>query len=183
MPMTCPTGSTRLGWPQLVVPYSLDANDMRFATAQGFATGYEFLSYLKDTFDVLYAEGETAPRIMSVGLHGRLAGRPGRAAALARFLDYVLSHDQVWVARRIDVARHWLRHHRPVDLVPSRMGEATFLELFGDVVEHAPGVAAAAHRAGLSPAQDTAEGLQASLVQVLRGLPRERKLALIRAHP
>jgi chitin deacetylase len=98
------------GGPQLVVPYTLDANDMRFATPQGFNSGDQFLAYLKDTFDVLYAEGAAgAPRMMSVGLHCRLVGRPGRAAALGRFLDYVRSHERVWVARRIDIARHWLQ--------------------------------------------------------------------------
>jgi putative urate catabolism protein len=88
----------------LMVPYTLDANDMRFATAQGFNCGDQFFTYLKDSFDTLYSEGG---RMLSVGLHGRLAGRPGRAAALARFLDYVGGHDDVWVARRIDIARHW----------------------------------------------------------------------------
>ena len=101
--------------PLLVVPYTLDANDMRFATAQGFNTGRQFYTYLKDTFDMLHAEGDpagaNAPKMMSVGLHCRLAGRPGRAAALARFLDYVQRHDGVWIARRIDIARHWLAVH------------------------------------------------------------------------
>ena len=90
--------------PQLMVPYTLDANDMRFATAQGFNSGQQFFEYLKDTFDVLYSEGS---KMMSVGLHCRLAGRPGRTAALARFIDYVAGHDDVWVARRIDIADHW----------------------------------------------------------------------------
>jgi len=90
--------------PQLMVPYTLDANDMRFSTSPGFGTGPQFFDYLKDTFDVLYAEGS---RMMSVGLHCRLAGRPGRAAAVARFLDYVAGHDDAWVARRIDIANHW----------------------------------------------------------------------------
>ncbi len=84
--------------PHLIIPYSLDANDMRFTNAQGFANGDDFLSYLRDTFDTLYAEGETAPKMMSVGLHCRLVGRPGRAAALAKFLDYIDEHDGVWVA-------------------------------------------------------------------------------------
>jgi len=97
--------------PQLMVPYTLDANDMRFATAQGFNSGQQFFDYLKDTFDVLYAEGS---RMMSVGLHCRLAGRPGRTAALARFLDYVAGHEDVWVARRIDIADHW-RKQFPAD--------------------------------------------------------------------
>lgn len=96
--------------PQLMVPYTLDANDMRFATAQGFNSGQQFFDYLRDSFDVLYAEGE---RMMSVGLHGRLAGRPGRAAAVARFLDYVAEFDDVWIARRIDIARHWREQHPP----------------------------------------------------------------------
>ena len=97
--------------PHLIIPYSLDANDMRFATAQGFNAGEQFFSYLKDSFDVLYAEGADRPRLMSVGLHCRLAGRPGRAAALDRFLDYVLKHDKVWLARRIDIAGHWRTAH------------------------------------------------------------------------
>jgi peptidoglycan/xylan/chitin deacetylase (PgdA/CDA1 family) len=95
----------------LVVPYTLDANDMRFATPQGFNSGEQFLSYLKDAFDVLYAEGEERPKMMSVGLHCRLAGRPGRFRALQRFLDHVESHDKVWVCRRVDIARHWARRH------------------------------------------------------------------------
>jgi len=99
------------GRPQLIVPYTLDANDMRFATSQGFNSGDQFLAYLKDSFDVLYAEGEGAPKMMSVGLHCRLVGRPGRAAALARFLDYVQKHERVWLARRIDIARHWIATH------------------------------------------------------------------------
>lgn len=96
---------------QLIVPYTLDANDMRFATSQGFNSGDQFLSYLKDSFDVLYAEGATTPKMLSVGLHCRLAGRPGRAASLARFLDYVQSHEKVWVTTRADIARHWTDHH------------------------------------------------------------------------
>jgi putative urate catabolism protein len=98
------------GKPQLVVPYTLDANDMRFATPQGFNSGDQFFAYLKDAFDVLYEEGNRAPRMMSVGLHCRLAGRPGRLASLERFLKYVRGK-KVWIARRIDIARHWLKHH------------------------------------------------------------------------
>jgi len=100
--------------PQLIVPYTLDANDMRFATPQGFNSGDQFFAYLKDSFDLLYAEGAAGqPKMMSIGLHCRLAGRPGRAAALARFLDYVQGHQRVWVARRIDIARHWMATHPP----------------------------------------------------------------------
>jgi putative urate catabolism protein len=101
------------GRQQLIVPYTLDANDMRFASAQGFNSGDQFFTYLRDSFDVLYAEGERgAAKIMSVGLHCRLVGRPGRAAALARFLDHVQQHEQVWICRRIDIARHWHQHHQ-----------------------------------------------------------------------
>lgn len=102
------------GKPQLTIPYTLDNNDMRFATAQGFNCGDQFFTYLKDAFDVLYAEGETAPKMMSVGLHCRLSGRPGRTAALARFLDYIQGHEQVWVCRRLDIARHWHTHNPPI---------------------------------------------------------------------
>jgi chitin deacetylase len=99
---------------QLVVPYTLDANDMRFAVAQGFGNGEQFFSYLKDSFDTLYAEGQAgAPKMLSVGLHCRLVGRPGRAAGLARFLDYVRGYDRVWLATRLEIARHWQAHHPP----------------------------------------------------------------------
>ena len=99
------------GKPVLIVPYALDTNDMRFATAQGFNSGDQFFSYLKDAFDVLYSEGEAAPKMLSIGLHCRLAGRPGRIAALARFLDHVQKHDKVWICRRVEIARHWTEHH------------------------------------------------------------------------
>lgn len=102
---------TEFDKPHLVVPYTLDANDMRFASAQGFNSGDQFFSYLKDSFDVLYAEGSDTPKMISIGLHCRLVGRPGRAAALARFLDYVMLHDDAWVCRREDIARHWVEHH------------------------------------------------------------------------
>jgi putative urate catabolism protein len=99
------------GQPQLIVPYTLDANDMRFATAQGFNSGEQFYQYLKDSFDVLYEEGRRTPRMLSVGLHCRIAGRPGRLAALDRFLEYVSARPNVWITRRIDIARHWLAQH------------------------------------------------------------------------
>jgi allantoinase len=98
------------GTSHLVVPYTLDTNDMRFATAQGFNSGEQFFAYLKDAFDVLYAEGADQPKMLSVGLHCRLAGRPGRAAALMRFLDYVQKHERVWICRRVEIARHWIAH-------------------------------------------------------------------------
>jgi putative urate catabolism protein len=103
-----PDGSRR---PHLIVPYALDSNDMRFASPQGFNTADHLYQYLKDSFDVLYAEGEAAPKMLSVGMHCRLLGRPGRMRALQRFLDYIQSHDNVWIARRIDIAEHWIRTH------------------------------------------------------------------------
>ena len=99
------------GKPHLVIPYTLDNNDMKFSVAPGFTSGEGFFRYLKDAFDVLYREGKTAPKMMSVGLHTRLAGRPGRAAALERFLDYLVAHEDVWICRRIDIARHWIANH------------------------------------------------------------------------
>ena len=106
-----PYYDTRFGRPQLIVPYTLDANDMKFVALNGFTTSGQFFDYLKDAFDVLYAEGGTAPKMMSVGLHCRIVGKPPRLAGLKRFLDYVMTYDGVWVARRIDIARHWLAEH------------------------------------------------------------------------
>jgi putative urate catabolism protein len=97
--------------PHVIVPYSLDANDMRFTNPQGFANGDEFFVYLRDTFDQLYEEGKMAPKMMSIGLHCRLVGRPGRALGLARFLDHIQAHKKVWIATRLDIARHWQREH------------------------------------------------------------------------
>ena len=97
--------------PHLIVPYALDCNDMRFATPQGFNTGEQFFAYLKDAFDVLYAEGAERPKMMSIGMHCRLLGRPGRFAGLQRFLDHIERHEHVWVCRRVDIARHWMSRH------------------------------------------------------------------------
>jgi peptidoglycan/xylan/chitin deacetylase (PgdA/CDA1 family) len=102
------------GKPHLVIPYTLDNNDMKFSVAPGFTSGEGFFSYLKDAFDVLYREGATSPKMMSVGLHARLAGRPGRAAALERFLDYLTTFDDIWICRRVDIARHWIATHPAV---------------------------------------------------------------------
>jgi len=107
------------GRPHLVVPYAFDTNDMRFAMANGFNTGEAFCAYLRDTFDVLYAEGAARPAMMSVGLHCRLVGRPGRSAGLRRFLDHVQRHDGVWICRRIDIARHWRAHHPAAEEYPA----------------------------------------------------------------
>ena len=170
--------------PQLMIPYTLDSNDMRFATAQGFNTGDQFYAYLKDSFDTLYAEGDVAPKMLSIGLHCRLVGRPGRAASLARFLDYVASHDRAWMATRLDIARHWIRKHPPPGgWKPSRLTHTLFVERFGGVYEHSPWIAAAAYDAGLTPSSDTAEGLAKALAAAAAKGTAEQKRALIQAHP
>ena len=106
-----PYYDTTNGRPQLVVPYTLDANDMKFVALNGFSTGDQFFSYLRDAFDTLYSEGETAPKMLSVGLHCRIVAKPGRIAGLRRFLDHIQAHPDVWIARRIDIAEHWLAEH------------------------------------------------------------------------
>ena len=171
---------------QLVIPYTLDTNDMRFATPQGFNSGDQFFSYLKDSFDVLYAEGTAgAPKMLSIGLHCRLVGRPGRAAALARFIDYVKSHDKVWLARRIDIARHWAKTYpfKAWDDRPSRLSEADFVARFGGVFEHSDWIAKRAFVGELSAANDTAIGLAAALTAVFREATADERLGVLNAHP
>lgn len=169
--------------PFLMVPYTLDANDMRFATPQGFNAGDQFFNYLRDTFDVLHEEGESAPKMMSVGLHCRLVGRPGRAAALARFLDYVQAKGGAWCATRLDIARHWARNHLPEGVAPADLSKPLFVAAYGDVFEHSPWIAEAAHDAGLGQETATAHGLHAALMRVLDGAAPARRRALIDAHP
>jgi OHCU decarboxylase len=170
--------------PQLMTPYTLDANDMRFATLQGFNSGDQFYAYLKDSFDTLYAEGDVAPKMMSIGLHCRLVGRPGRALALARFLDYALGHDRVWIPTRLDIARHWIIKHPPLGgWKPSQVTRTLFIERFGGVYEHSPWIAAGAYDAGLANGADTAEGLAKALADSAAKGTTEQKRALIEAHP
>ncbi len=171
---------------QLIIPYTLDANDMRFATPQGFNSGDQFFSYLKDSFDALYAEGEAgAPKMMSIGLHCRLAGRPGRSAALARFIDYVQAHDKVWLARRIDIARHWSVTHpyAPQKDRPSTLDEVSFVDRFGGIFEHSDWIARRAFASELSPAHDTATGLHAALTSAFRMASDGERLGVLNAHP
>ncbi|ACP22718.1 uricase (plasmid) [Sinorhizobium fredii NGR234] len=171
---------------QLVIPYTLDANDMRFATAQGFNSGDQFFSYLKDSFDVLYAEGKAgSPKMLSIGLHCRLAGRPGRAAALARFIDYVKSHSKVWLARRVDIARYWAEAYpfQPNEDRPSRLSEEAFVARFGGIFEHSDWIARRAFAGELSAANDTATGLCAALTAVFREASEAERLAVLLAHP
>jgi OHCU decarboxylase len=172
--------------PQLIIPYTLDANDMRFATAQGFNSGDQFFAYLKDAFDTLHAEGAAGrPRMMSIGLHCRLIGRPGRAAALKRFIDYVKGHEKVWMARRIDIADHWRATHpyRPPALRPSRMTRDEFVSRFGGIFEHSPWIAERAYGLELGPAHDSAGGLHNALARAFRSASAAERLGVLTAHP
>jgi len=170
---------------QLVIPYTLDANDMRFATPQGFNTGEHFFQYLKDAFDCLYAEGqEGAAKMMSVGLHCRLIGRPGRVMGLKKFLEYAAGHEGVWFPRRIDIAQHWAAAHPPRRRErPSRMDRAAFVGRFGGVFEHSPWVAERAFDLELGPAHDTVGGLHNAMARVFRSARRAERLGVLTAHP
>ncbi|MDH4988063.1 allantoinase PuuE [Aminobacter anthyllidis] len=172
--------------PQLVIPYTLDANDMRFATAQGFNSGDQFYAYLKDSFDTLYREGAAGrPRMMSIGLHCRLVGRPGRAEALRRFIEYVQGHDKVWLARRQDIAQHWQQHHpyQPQALRPSRMARDEFVQHFGSIFEHSPWIAERAFEFELGPAHDSAGGVHNALCRAFRSASETERLGVLTAHP
>ncbi len=171
---------------QLIIPYSLDCNDMRFATANGFNNGEQFFTYLRDYFDVLYEEGKNGyPKIMSIGLHNRLVGRPGRAKAIIDFIKHIKKHDKVWIAKRVDIANHWIEHHpyiRPT-IVPSQLAKDDFLTLFGNVYEHSEWIAERAFEAELGPANDDALGLGFALRAQFRMANYEEKLAILNAHP
>ena len=170
---------------QLVIPYTLEANDMRFATAPGYITGEQFFQYLKDSFDTLYAEGlDGRAKMFSIGLHNRLIGRPGKFAGLKRFLDYAQSHDGVWFPRRIDIARHWaaVHPHQRIER-PGRMTRERFVERFGSIFEHSPWIAERAYDLELGPAHDSAAGLHSALARVFRSASRDERLGVLNAHP
>ena len=166
---------------QLVIPYTLEANDMRFATAPGYVDGEQFFRYLRDSFDTLLAEGRGgAARMFSIGLHCRLAGRPGRIAGLARFLDHAQAQPDVWFPRRIDIARHWAAAHPHVRRErPSAMDSAAFTARFGGVYEQSPWVAERAHALELGPAHDSAAGLANALARVFRSAPAAERLGVL----
>ena len=170
---------------QLIIPYTLEANDMRFATAPGYITGEQFYQYLKDAFDVLYAEGtEGRPAMMSIGLHCRLIGRPGKLAGLKRFIDYIRLHEGVWCPRRIEIAEHWAKlHPHERRERPSRMEKADFVARFGSIFEHSPWIAERAYGLELGPAHDTAAGLANALTRMFRSATPEERLGVLRAHP
>ncbi|SEH60940.1 allantoinase PuuE [Paracoccus alkenifer] len=172
------------GRPQLIVPYTLDANDMRFANG-GFGTGEDFFTYLRDSFDCLWREGgEGRARMLSIGLHCRLAGRPGRAEALRRFLGHVRAHEGVWFATRLDIARHWAAEHpyRAAER-PSALDRTAFVDRFGGIYEHSPWVAERCWDGELGAAHDSAAGLACAMAQVFRAAGDDERLAVLRAHP
>jgi len=170
---------------QLIIPYTLEANDMRFATAPGYTTGEQFFEYLRDAFDVLYAEGEAgAPKMLSIGLHCRLIGRPGKIAGLMRFLDHAQKHADVWFARRIDIANHWAAHHPHKRIQrPSQMDRTSFVAKFGGMFEHSPWIAERAHGLELGPAHDCAAGVHNALCRMFRSATEAERRGVLVAHP
>ncbi len=165
---------------QLVIPYTLEANDMRFATAPGYIEGQQFETYLRDTFDTLEGEGG---RMFSIGLHNRLIGRPGKMAGLKRFLDYAMGKG-AWFATRGQIAAHWAAHHphRRIER-PSQMTRDRFVALYGGIFEHSPWIADGAFDLELGPAHDSAVGLHNALARVFRSAAPEARMGVLRAHP
>ena len=166
---------------QLVIPYTLEANDMRFATAPGWVTGRDFADYLIDTFDALHSEGG---RMFSIGLHCRLVGRPGKAAGLATFLKHASQKGGAWFATRGQIAAHWATRHPPNRRErPSRMSAQRFTEAFGGIFEHSSWIADRAWALELGPAHDSATGLHNALSRVFRSASPAERLAVLQAHP
>ena len=176
------------GKPHLIIPYTLDANDMRFAAPQGFNSGDQFFTYLRDSFDSLYREGENGyPKMLSIGLHCRLIGRPGRIESLRRFIEYIQAHDQVWYTRRIDIANFWHQNY-PCDTEeyynkPSHMDRSSFIEKFSDVFKNASWLAKSTFELELGPAHDTVTGLHNAFCRAFRAAGKEKKLAVLIAQP
>ncbi len=170
---------------QLVIPYTLEANDMRFATAPGYINSEQFFVYLCDTLDVLLAEGAAgAPKMFSIGLHCRLIGRPGKIAGLMRFLDHAQAHAGVWFATRSQIADHWAAHHPHQRRTrPSQMDRDAFVARFGGVFEHSPWIAEHAHALELGPAHDSAVGVHSALCRIFRTASPDQRMAVLTAHP
>ena len=170
---------------QLIVPYTLDCNDMRFAIQAGFTAGDQFETYLRDSFDTLYAEGLAgAPKMLSIGLHCRLIGRPGRAAALKRVIEYFKGHEGVWFATREQIADHWAAAHPHLRKArPSQMSRDAFVSAFGGIFEHSAWIAERTHERELGPAHDTALGLHSALARVFRSASAAERLGVLTAHP
>jgi OHCU decarboxylase len=158
---------------------------MRFSTAPGWVTGQDFFTYLKDAFDVLYQEGrEGAPKMMSIGLHCRLVGRPGKIAGLMQFLDYIADFEGVWTPRRIEIAEHWAsaHPHQRWDR-PSAMSRDRFVDAYGGIFEHSAWIAERAYELDLGPAHDSAVGLHNALARVFRSADEDARLGVLTAHP
>ena len=173
------------GRDQLVIPYTLEANDMRFATSPGYIEGEQFFQYLKDSLDTLYREGaESRAKMFSIGLHNRLIGRPGKMAGLKRFLDYARAKGGVWFATRGEIAAHWAAHHphRRIER-PSQMSQARFTERYGAIYEHSPWIAERAWALELGPAHDCAEGVASVLARIFRTASEAERLGVLTAHP
>jgi OHCU decarboxylase len=170
---------------QLIVPYTMDCNDMRFAIQAGFTNGDQFERHLKDSFDYLYEEGEAGqPKMLSIGLHCRLIGRPGRAAALRRAIEHFQSHEGVWFATRLEIAEHWAQENPPMSLNrPSEMDRDTFVAEFGGIFEHSPWIADGAFDLELGPTHDTAQGVHQMLARIFRSADAEKRLGVLTAHP
>ncbi|MGC1497500.1 MAG: allantoinase PuuE [Sulfitobacter sp.] len=170
---------------QLVVPYTMDCNDMRFAIQAGYTNGDQFESYLKDSFDYLYSEGEAGqPKMLSIGLHCRLIGRPGRAAALRRAIEHFKSHEGVWFATRLEIAEHWAKEHPYMPQTrPSEMDRETFVAEFGGIFEHCAWVADGAFDLELGPTHDNAKGVHQMLARVFRSADENARLGVLTAHP
>jgi OHCU decarboxylase len=173
------------GKDQLIVPYTLDSNDMRFAIQAGFTNGEQFERHLIDSFDMLYAEGQQgAPKMLPIGLHCRLAGRPGRALALQRALDHFRKHEGVWFATREQIADRWAKANPPTAMMrPSEMDKATFVSEFGGIFEHSPWIAEAAYHLELGPTHDCAAGVHSALARIFRSASQEQRLGVLNAHP
>lgn len=172
--------------PQLIIPYTLSANDMRFVTPPGFDTGDEFFTFLKDSFDCLYAEGQAgSPKMMSIGLHCRLVGQPGRFQGLKKFVDYIKTFDKVWVPTRLQIAEHWAKEHpfTAQDVLSSTLDRDDFISRYGSIFEHSPWIAERAWDGELGPANDTAQGLHFALRSQFRMATDDERMGVLRAHP
>ena len=169
---------------QLIMPYTLDSNDMRFATPQGFNSGEQFFQYLKDSFDILYEEGKNGnPKMLNIGLHCRLIGRPGRLASLKKFIEYIQSHDKVWIATREDIASYWHEcyPYQQAKYEPYLMGKNQFMEIFGTIFP-ASWIAEKAFEHEISPSQNSAVGMQHLLCFMFRSATKEQKTEILQAY-
>jgi urate oxidase len=173
--------------PHLIIPYTLDANDMRFANVQGFNSGDQFFAYLKDSFDSLYREGANGkPKMLSIGLHCRLIGRPGRIESLIKFLSYIQGFSDVWYPRRIDISDYWHTNY-PFDMSAwqsrvTSLSEQAFIKKFSEIFENGRWIAEEAYNLELGPSHNTAIGLHNALCRIFRSAPYETRKKLVEAH-